>query len=216
MAGKSYGVVLTNGQTGVFDNWDSAKEFIATCPSNAKYKSFKDKKQAEDYIAGLTESKPEDQAPAENSDSSHAPVFNGVEGIAYVDGSFNAKQNQWGYGVVLYDPKFPNDKREFSGFGTAYAESRNVTGEVYGAMVAVKNARKLGMTRITIYHDYAGIGDWITGAWEAKTEMTQKYKAYMQTQMQYIEIKFVKVAGHTGVKLNERCDVLAKLACGVN
>lgn len=212
MAGKSYGVVLSDGRSGVFDSWPDAKAFIASYPSNAKYKSFPSRPDAEKYVADLT------AEPVGTSETQAMPdtaVVSETDCIAYVDGSFNAKKNVWGYGVVMYRTEAPDAHEEFSGSGDAYAESRNVTGEVYGAMVAVKRAIAAGMKSVTIYHDYAGIADWVTGAWAAKNEMTRKYKAFMTAQSRHIEIRFVKVAGHTGVELNERCDVLAKAACGV-
>lgn len=205
MSKKVYGVVLKNKKSGIFQTWPEAQDFIKTYPSNAKYKGFNDDKAAQEYIDGILG---QDASMIQDSGEQ-------TQAIAYVDGSFNAKANQWGYGVVLYETGSPEMKLEFSGSGQAYAESRNVTGEVYGAMIAVQESIKRGMTSITIYHDYAGIADWITGAWETKTEMTQKYKAWMDVQSKKIQIKFHKVAGHTGVELNERCDQLAKQACGV-
>lgn len=206
MAGKAYGVVLADGRHDVFDHWDQAQRFIKTYPSNARYKSFKTRADAENYVQSLTQP----QSQIKNNTQGKLPAA-----IAYVDGSFNQQESKWGYGVVLYDASHPEVKIEFKGCGTAFAEHRNITGEIYGAMIAVKEAIRREMKSITIYHDYAGIADWVTGAWEARTEMTQKYTAYMTAQKRKIDIDFVKVAGHTGVELNERCDVLAKSACGV-
>lgn len=179
MSKKVYGVVLKNKKSGVFQTWPEAQDFIKTYPSNAKYKGFNDDKAAQEYIDGILG---QDASMGQDSDEQ-------TQAIAYVDGSFNAKANQWGYGVVMYETGNPEMKLEFNGSGQAYAESRNVTGEVYGAMIAVREAIKRGMT--------------------------QKYKAWMDVQSKKIQIKFHKVAGHTGVELNERCDQLAKQACGV-
>lgn len=210
MANKVYAVVLTNKQTGIFNTWPEAQSFIKTCPSNAKYKGCSDNAAAQAYIDEIQgrEVHIDDTTLAKSENSETACV-------AYVDGSFNATTNTWGYGVVMYKTNSPEDKTELNGSGTAYADSRNVTGEVYGAMVAVREAVKAGLTSITIYHDYAGIADWVTGAWQAKAEMSQKYRDYMFRMQSRIAIKFSKVEGHTGVELNERCDVLAKQACGV-
>lgn len=207
MAGKFYGVVLRDGRTGMFGTWPDAQAFIRTCPSSAKYKGFPTEQEAADFVtsvSGLT--KPGVPADVPSGASTC---------VAYVDGSFEKRSGVWGYGVVLYPEDDPDGKTELSGSGKAFAEHRNVTGEVYGAMVAVREAIKRGFRSVTIYHDYTGIADWVTGAWQANNDMTQKYAAWMRTKMSRIDIKFVKVDGHTGVELNERCDVLAKTAAGV-
>ena len=212
MASKVYGVVLSNNSSGLFYSWPDAQDFIKTCPSNAKYKGFNTEEKAKEFvdeILGVSMSR--------DIEADGLPEIKAEPGacIAYVDGSFNAKNGLWGYGVVLFKTETPDIKSEFNGSGSKYAESRNVTGEVYGAMIAVRQARRLDMKKITIYHDYAGIADWVTGAWKTNTEMTQKYAAWMTAQKKHIEIEFVKVEGHTGVELNERCDALAKTACGI-
>lgn len=214
MAGKVYGVVLSDNKSGLFYSWPDAQAFIKTNPSNAKYKSFKTEPEAKAYIESLLElSDPHDIEADLMAHENSIPVDKTC--IAYVDGSFNQKKALWGYGVVMYTAATPEHKLELNGSGGAYADSRNVTGEVYGAMIAVRQAIKSGMKRIVIYHDYAGIADWVTGAWKPNTEMTQKYTAWMTAQKDKIEIKFEKVKGHTGVELNERCDQLAKTACGI-
>lgn len=216
---KYYGVILRNHEHGVFDNWDEAKAFIATCPSAAKYKSFTDEDSAFEWMAldGFTSktiessAKPELETDVMDGDPRHA--------IAFVDGSYNADTGYWGYGVVFLtaDDKDRNRVVEFSGSGLKHNSARNITGELRATMEAVREALKRGCTRLTIYHDYMGISMWATGGWKAKSEVAQKYADWMSDAMknQTIGIQFIKVDGHTDVELNERADVLAKRGCGV-
>lgn len=135
--------------------------------------------------------------------------------IAYVDGSYNVNNKAYGYGVLLYNRDEPEDSWEFSGCGNQYPESRNVSGEVDGAMRAVKEAIALGFKSIVICYDYAGIEMWATGRWKCNKEMTKKYRDTMLEYGKQIKISFDKVAAHTGVAGNEHVDKLAKKAVGL-
>ena len=204
---KFYGVELQNGNTDVFQNWDDAKAFIATCPSNARYQGFPTREEALAFANGTTpakaQAKPEPQISPLGSDCA-----------AYVDGSFNSETNVAGWGVVLFMAK-SGGTEEMSGAIAKYPEHRNVTGEVYGAMQAVSRARKLGMRSITIFHDYQGIASWVTGEWKSKNEMTRTYANWMRKMQDKIAIEFAKVKGHSGDRYNDRADELAKAGCGV-
>ena len=68
---------------------------------------------------------------------------------------------------------------------------------------------------IYIYHDYEGIARWANGEWKANKEKTQAYQQFIKESREKIQIIFVKVAAHTGVKYNEQADQLAKKALGI-
>ena len=210
MAAKGfYAVVLRDGRSDILTDWASAQAFIRTNPSAAAYKKHDTREDAEGYVRQILSSRGV-------NDDSHEDVTVGENGIiAYVDGSYNADKGTWGYAAVLFRPGCESDAHEISGSGDKYADSRNVTGEVYAAMSAVKYAVSQKYSEIVIAHDYAGIASWVNGAWKARSEMTQAYRDYMLRQSKKIDIKFKKVDGHTGVEFNERADRLAKAACGV-
>lgn len=192
-----YAIALKNGRKEIVETWGAAKATIATCPSGARYKGFPDKDSARCFLFP-------DDVPCAKTQREDA--------FAYVDGSYNPATGIWGYGVHLE----ANGKAyEFYDCGRVYAESRNVTGEIYGCLCALQKAVALGVPAITIYYDYAGVEMWATGAWKTEKPLTKEYAKEIAKLRKRIDIRFRKVTAHSGVKLNERVDMLAKQAVGL-
>jgi len=131
---------------------------------------------------------------------------------AYVDGSFSPEMGKYSFGCVLLLPNGEILEESGSNSNPETAKIRNVAGEMLGAMFAVQWAKLNGFRSLTIFYDYEGIEKWATHGWRAKNELTRKYADYMDQSMKIMEIRFQKVAAHTGVKYNERADELAKQA----
>lgn len=129
---------------------------------------------------------------------------------AYVDGSYNDEIKRYSFGCVFLSP----DGAVYLAFGNGEnpetVSMRNVTGEMLGAMYAVKTAMKNGFEAVELYYDYEGIEKWVTGAWKAKKEHTKQYAQAMREWGRQIRISFHKVAAHTNVKYNELADRTAK------
>ena len=85
-----------------------------------------------------------------------------------------------------------------------------MTGEMLGAMYAVRWGIKNGFSQIEIRFDYEGIEKWVTGAWRSKTDLTQKYASSMRKWQGQIIQEFTKVPAHSNVFFNELADELAK------
>ena len=130
--------------------------------------------------------------------------------LAYVDGSYDDSLKKYAFGCVFICP----DGRIYTEYGNGdNAQSlrhRNVTGEMLGAMYAVKTAMMSGFSKVELCYDYEGIEKWVTGAWRSKTELTAKYAAAMREWGKNITISFRKVAAHTNVYYNELADKTAK------
>ena len=141
------------------------------------------------------------------------PELSPGEAIAYVDGSFSTETGEYGSGVVFF---YEGAVTEFfdKGSNPDAATMRNVSGEVMASMLAMRQAKKVGAKKLTIYHDYQGIASWCTGEWKTKKEGTKVYKKYYTDMLSYLEIKFVKVEGHSGDRFNDRADELARQAIG--
>ena len=130
--------------------------------------------------------------------------------IAYVDGSYDDSIKRYAYGCVYIKPdgeietEYGGDSKE------DVLVSRNVSGEMIGAMRAAKWCEERGYGSLRICYDYEGIEKWVTGEWKTKKELTKKYAEYMRRRMERIRITFLKVAAHTGDMYNEMADRLAK------
>ena len=194
MAAKYY-AVRKGINRGIYRTWDECKSQVFQY-AGAEYKSFTTEQEALEYIGRL-----------KNNDVQS-------ESYAYVDGSFNIVTGVYGYGGFLMHDGV---RYELSGNGSdkEMASMRNVAGEILGSMSAVKKAIELGLKDISIFYDYAGIKAWAVGEWKRNKKGTIEYYNYITSVRDSINIRFVKVRGHSGVEGNEEADRLAKRAVGL-
>lgn len=129
---------------------------------------------------------------------------------AYVDGSYNDDLKRYAFGCVFIAPPGAIYLAMGNGDNPETVSMRNVTGEMLGAMYAVKTAMKNGYRAIELYYDYEGIEKWVTGEWKTKKEHTKKYAAAMREWGTQIRVTFHKVVAHTKVEYNELADQTAK------
>lgn len=196
MAGKKVYAVKRGKNTGIFYQWEECRRAVDGYPG-AEYKGFLTVQEAKSYL-GITD-EGEDNIPSAG------------EGLlAYVDGSYDDTLKKYAFGCVF----ILADGHIYTQFGNGDKEQslqhRNVTGEMLGAMYAVKTAMLNGFRKVELCYDYQGIEKWVTGEWRSKTELTQKYAKAMREWGTKIHISFTKVAAHTNVKYNELADRMAK------
>lgn len=207
--------VKAGRQTGTFTSWNDCEAQIKGFPG-AKYKSFKSEDEAN---AWLNDAEP----VAAEEKRADAPAFDHGQvaprpgcACAYVDGSFHPDRPEcYGAGVWYHsDTMDVKLSRLFT--NASQAAMRNVAGEMEAAKLAVQLylLDENHPEKLVIYHDYAGVGDWPEGNWEARKPETKEYAAWMREQMRAINIEFIKVSGHTGIKGNELADRLANEAFG--
>ncbi|MCM1325401.1 MAG: ribonuclease H family protein [Bacteroidales bacterium] len=224
MAAKKFYAVKKGKVTGVFLNWEECKASVDGFPG-AEYKGFATKGEALEYL-GLGETVAEEETSDTLQEALgqtlHGAVMTGAKALqekpsqargvltAYVDGSYNDSLKKYAFGCVFILP----DGRIYLDFGNGddlkSLQHRNVTGEMLGAMYAVKTAMKNGYDTVKIYYDYQGIESWVTGEWKSKAELTQKYAGAMRKWSKDIDIVFTKVEAHANVKFNELADKTAK------
>lgn len=128
---------------------------------------------------------------------------------AYIDGSY--KDMKVSYGLIIL--KNRNPITEFYGrlINKEFIRYRNVYGEIFALLLALKWALKNNIRNINIYYDYKGIESWITGDWQTKNDLTKLYKYYYEKfYKNKIIVTFIKVKSHSGDYYNEKVDLLAK------
>lgn len=196
MAAKKVYAVKRGKVTGVFGTWEECRASVEGCPG-AEYKGFATLEEAEAYLGGTA-----------GAGAEELPEEGWL--LAYVDGSYEDSLKKYAFGCVFLLPdghiyvQYGNGDREQS------LQHRNVTGEMLGAMYAVKTAMMNGFRGVEIRYDYQGIEKWVTGEWRSRTELTRKYAVSMREWGKSLEIRFQKVAAHTNVRYNELADQMAK------
>lgn len=205
---KIFYYAVKNGRTpGIYYSWEDCKIQVIGY-KNAIYKKFSSEEQAINFIESTT-----------NDNKRNIPLdslenIGDFEAITYVDGSYNSTTKECGFGVVFFSSK---GKEEFSKKVeiSKFSEYRNVTGEIFGCIFAIKKAIEYGFKKIYIHYDYTGISNWALGYWKTNNELTQFYKTEFLKLNKKIEVEFIKVEAHTGDKYNEEADILAKKSVGV-
>lgn len=206
---KAYYAVKEGRNPGIYETWNECEREVKGF-KGAKYKKFKSKKEALNFI--------EDNEDIKNHHGMERDTYEhnleelkDKEIIAYVDGSFSLEDFTYSYGVVLLSKdgketfKAREDNREL-------AEMRNVSGELRGAMVAMELALERNMETLYLYYDYMGIEEWAKGNWKTNKSGTKAYKEYYDSLKDKLNVIFIKVLAHSGVKYNEEADQLAKEA----
>ncbi|MDU3457275.1 MAG: ribonuclease H family protein [Peptoniphilus sp.] len=189
-----YYAVRIGRNPGIYHTWDECKRETMGF-KGASFKKFSTREDAEAFINEIEEDKKES---AEKD-----------ELVVYVDGSYRNSDKSHSYGVYMF-----NDEEEYTYSKRFFKDSdmRNVSGEIKGAMRAMEEAAKLGKKKIYLHYDYEGIRSWALGFWKTNKEGTIYYKNFYDSIKDKLEVKFIKVEAHTGVKYNELVDKLAKEA----
>lgn len=204
MAKKKVYAVRKGRVEGIFEAWEECKASVDGYPG-AEYKSFATRDEALAYLGGETLSG-DGALPADEKEQGENRV------VAYVDGSFDEKIGKYAFGCIMILPGGEIIRKSGNGDNPESVALRNVTGEMLGAMFAVKWCVENGYSAVRVCYDYSGIEMWATGRWKAKTNLTKKYTDFMKDNMKKIEMTFQKIEAHTGNKYNEEADRLAKAA----
>lgn len=186
---------------GIFNTWEECSKEVKGF-SGAQYKSFTSRDEAEAFIKDTA------SCLCASTDNQKNTA------VAYVDGSYNIKTKEFSYGAVIFfkeqeiklNEKFNNEED---------AKMRNVAGEIYGSMRAMRFCIENNIKELILYYDYAGIENWCTGAWKTNKPGTTAYKEYYDKVKQSVKIAFRKVKGHSGNEYNDMADRLAKDALGI-
>lgn len=200
-----------SGNPKILNSWDECKAEVIGC-KGAIYKSFKTELEAIEFLKLNAEKKgdlPKKTNLVEGLDLNNSGL------VIYVDGSFSLEKKNYSYGLIALDNGVEVYQDNGCGTDEDAISLRNVAGEVLGATKAVEYAIKNNYKSVTIVFDYQGIESWAIGTWKRNKKLTMNYYEKMQEYKNEINIKFIKVKGHSGDKYNDIVDRLAKKALGI-
>lgn len=122
----------------------------------------------------------------------------------WTDGACSGNPGPAGIGVVVIDGKDQQEISEYLGQGTN--NIAELTAILRGLQVVVDRKRT-----VVVYSDSAYSIGLLTQAWKAKAnkELVEELRGVCK---QFTDLRFVKVAGHAGIPLNEKVDQLATAA----
>jgi len=119
----------------------------------------------------------------------------------WTDGACSGNPGPAGLGVVIIDGDTERELSEYLGEGTNNIAELMA---IYRGLEEVKDRKRT----VIVYSDSSYSIGLLTQNWKAKanTELVTKLRALTK---QFTDLRFVKVAGHAGIPLNERVDQLA-------
>lgn len=214
MVSKYFYAVRKGFNVGIYDTWAECSQQTNGF-SGAEFKKFSTLEEAQNYI---NQNKPTsnsqiaeqiDTEPFENVEISKFDI------LAYTDGSYDDNLKKYSYGVVIVanDGQTVLDRINGSSSNPKFLSSRNVSGEIFGAIEALNWAVANGHLSICIYHDYEGVKKWISNEWKVNSTISRIYKHIYEDKFKDIlQVGFVKVKGHSGDTFNDLADQLAKAA----
>ncbi len=212
MTARKVYAVKAGRTTGIFASWEECKAAVHNFPG-AEYKGFTTLAEAEKYLGNASGDVPPIEGTGDSVDRARVRVhYEEKPGrlLVYVDGSYDDSLPKYAFGCVFLLENGEIRLAFGNGDNPQSLKHRNVTGEMLGAMYAVRTAMMNGYREVEICYDYEGIEKWVTGSWRSKTELTQKYVLSMREWGRSIGILFTKVAAHSNEEYNELADRTAK------
>ena len=143
---------------------------------------------------------PGEPAPPPAAKRSNETPANAIH--VWTDGACTGNPGPAGLGVVIVDGKQRRELSEYLGQGTN--NIAELTAILRGLEEVADKQRP-----VVVYSDSAYSIGLLTQNWKAKAnvELVEKLRAVCS---EFADLRFVKVAGHAGIPLNERTDQLAR------
>lgn len=221
MAKKKFYAVRIGKEPGIYESWSECEQQVKGFKS-AEYKSFATVDEAEQYMHADNEvnvekgkTKSDEEIDYDKIITSH---LNDNRLVAFTDGGYSGKNKICGYGVYIIKPH-ETSPIEISDIVKTdrFIHSNNIGPEVMAVISAFDWALSNGYDKITIFHDFKGIGEWGVGNWNANSEIAIWFvKKINEKYKDLLDIKYIWVPGHKGIEFNEVADRLATEAMNKN
>ena len=192
---------------GIYLTWDSCAVQVKGYPG-AIYKSFKTKEEAQMFLDNVLRELESSESPPLSSDSSSKNVEIWVDGSCIHNGGSGDMQLGWAY--LIRKDKKELHRANGSDIPPEALHHRNVAGEIQAVLKALDWCDVQGITSATIYFDYQGLQEWVSGAWKAKTQYTKTYVEAVKAHG--MDLSWEKVLAHSGEMFNEIVDEMAREA----
>ncbi|MBR5636937.1 MAG: ribonuclease H family protein [Pseudobutyrivibrio sp.] len=210
MAKKNFYAVKVGKTPGIYKTWAECQA-NTTGFSGAVFKGFETLAEADAFMTGTASVSSNNTATKSEDGVTNLPTI-----YAFTDGSFNVATGVYGFGGFLHYSESADDI-EIRGNGNDPDEavSRNVAGEVHGAVAAMQKAVELGLSEMTLFYDYEGIEKWPLRYWKTNKKISMFYVEEYDKVKDKLKVNFVHVKAHTGIPGNEAADRMAKEEVGI-
>lgn len=210
MAKKNFYAVKVGKTPGIYKTWAECQA-NTTGFSGAVFKGFETLAEADAFMTGTASISSNNTATKSEDGVTNLPAI-----YAFTDGSFNVATGVYGFGGFLHYSESADDI-EIRGNGNDPDEavSRNVAGEVHGAVAAMQKAVELGLSEMTLFYDYEGIEKWPLRYWKTNKKISMFYVEEYDKVKDKLKVNFVHVKAHTGIPGNEAADRMAKEEVGI-
>lgn len=198
--------VITGDEQKIYYDWPSCQKAVNGI-SNAIYKKFSTKKDAENFITQISAARvtksPTEAAPAGRTG---ATVDGGI--TVYTDGSGS---NGGGFGVVILYP-IDSELDIYKAYGKLPFDGTSQSAELYAIHIALSLLEDVKDKTINIYTDSHYSISSLSGYYdETKKVPNKELLSKIIEQMKDKKVKFQHVSAHSGIEYNEECDSLARL-----
>ncbi len=201
-----YYAVARGRRTGIFTDWPETARLVQGYPG-ARFKSFPTREEAEAFLRSGGSVRAAESAP------DAAP---GDRLVVYTDGGSRGNPGPGGYGAVIV---FPEGPVELSGGFRLTTNNRMELAACIAALERLEAPEKVLLHTDSAYVVNAMEKGWARG-WRRKgwkkadggpalnPDLWERLLGLCEVH----DVRFVKVRGHAGIPLNERCDALANAA----
>lgn len=218
---SKYYAVAQGRKTGVFTTWAECEAQVKGY-SNAKYKSFPSKKEAQNFLAvaskggAVAQDVPKTRLATEDKSGKTIEIYTDGSHFKHETPSYLGFGAWCKYKEVEYELSQECTSSIMKKFGIAReyrTKCSNPTAEFLGFAFALNELKRVRSTRkLRFYIDYTGVENWMTGVHRANEPYIAAIRDHCLELIENYDLKvdFVHVAGHCGEYGNEASDRLAK------